>query len=901
MSKDLVIVESPAKARTISRILGNKYTVLASMGHVRDLPARRGLGIKIDQGFEPQYEVIPGRKRQVVAELRKAIADADIVYLATDPDREGEAIAWHLHELLKKARKKVEFQRVTFHEITRHAVMHAFSEPGEIDVKLVDAQQARRVLDRLVGFEVSPILWRNFNEDARSAGRVQSVALRLICEREAAIVSFEPVEYWNLHGEFSTPCGEKFPARLARLDGEKVEIGNGDLAKEVVDFANAAAFEVTKVDKAKRKKRPSPPFITSTLQQAASANLRMSANQTMRIAQELYEGVDTENGPVGLITYMRTDSVNVSKDASDSARAYIHAEFGLEYLPEKAPVYKSRSGAQEAHEAIRPTDLTMDPKTVAAFMTPRQVKLYQLIWNRFLASQMADAQYELYTIELGHKPLDSDPHTLLFRASHSTLLFPGYRKIYDLSDTEENGDDDSNNNLPEMKPEIPCGLQTLEADQKFTEPPPRFSEATLVRELENNGIGRPSTYAAIVNTIQTRKYVERKERKLAPTELGNKVNHFLVDRLNKLFAVDFTAQMEAKLDEIEQGNLAWRDMVGNFYTDFSAWLDKAQAVPELPEMRTFFAVFPAGIDWDPPVQRGRGRTYNDAEFYDSLQERLGQDKRLSVRQWNALLNLAVRYEKHLPTLDTVATDVGVMPKIQELRDRRNAQKEAVDEGETKIMVAALVHVTKWEPPTKRGRQTYDDKELCESLAAQFESGKGLTVRQQETMRKRVEKYFDQIPNYDEIAPSLSLPTLAELQKRVDDTRGIVDLARDITNFAPPAKGRRKFNEEEFVTSLIQQFDEKAFLTERQLSNLRRVVVQHSNEIADFAARSKGLELEEPQKISDVDCPQCDDGKMAERRSRGRVFFGCNKYPKCKYTNRNLEDVPARGAATADAE
>jgi DNA topoisomerase-1 len=899
MSKDLVIVESPAKARTISRILGNKYTVLASMGHVRDLPERGKLGIKVNEGFEPQYEVIPGRKRQVVAELRKAISDADVVYLATDPDREGEAIAWHLHELLKKARKKVDFQRVTFHEITRHAVMQAFSQPGEIDTKLVDAQQARRVLDRLVGFKVSPILWNKFEDRARSAGRVQSVALRLICEREATINAFEPVEYWVLQGDFATPCGEEFPARLARLDGEKVEIGNGELANEVVEFAKSRKFEVTKVDKAKRRKRPQPPFITSTLQQAASANLRMSANQTMRVAQELYEGVETDKGPVGLITYMRTDSVNVSKDASDAARAFIHAEFGLDYLPSKAPVYKSRSSAQEAHEAIRPTDLSLDPATAKPFLTPRQLKLYQLIWNRFLASQMADAKYELYTIELGHKAEAGDPHSLLFRASHSTLLFPGYRKIYDLADTEDNGEEQTNNNLPEMKPEIPCDLKKLGAEQKFTEPPPRFSEATLVRELENNGIGRPSTYAAIVNTIQTRDYVERKERKLVPTQLGFEVNGFLVDRLNELFAIDFTAQMESKLDEIEQGDVVWRDMVGSFYGEFTDWIDRAQAVPDLPEMRQFFAIFPADIKWDKPVQRGRGRVYDDADFYSSLQKRLDEDRRLSPSQWNALINLAVRYEKHLPSLDTTAEALGLMPKIQELRNQREARKAAVDDDQTRIMVEALSHVSDWEPPTKRGRQTYDDKELCASLANQFQSGKGLTVKQQETMRKRVEKYFTQIPNYDAIAAGLNLPTLAELEKRVGNTRGIVDLARDITNFAPPAKGKRRFNEEEFVGSLIQQFDEKAFLTDRQLSNLRRIVLAHKNEIADFDARATGLELEEPVVVTDVACPKCEGGKMAQRRHRGRVFYGCTNYPDCNYTNRSLEDVVQQSALAAE--
>ena len=897
MSKDLVIVESPAKARTISRILGNKYTVLASMGHVRDLPERGTVGIKIEDGFEPLYQVIP-RKKQVVAELRKAVNDAKIVYLATDPDREGEAIAWHLYELLKKARKKVEFQRVTFHEITRHAVMQAFDKPGEIDNKLVDAQQARRVLDRLVGYRVSPILWKKTSEKARSAGRVQSVALRLICEREADISNFVPVEYWVLQAEFSTPCGEKFPARLARLNGEKVEIGNGEMANQIVEFAKSSQFEVTKVDKAKRRKRPQPPFITSTLQQAASANLRLSANQTMRIAQELYEGVETDNGPAGLITYMRTDSVNVSKDASDAARAYIHAEFGLEYLPTKAPVYKSRSGAQEAHEAIRPTDLSLDPKTIAPFLEPRQLKLYQLIWNRFLASQMADAQYELYTIELGHKPEQDDPFTLLFRASHSTLLFPGYRKIYDLADTEDSGEEDGNNNLPEMKQEIVCGLGKIDADQKFTEPPPRFSEATLVRELENNGIGRPSTYAAIVNTIQERDYVERKERKLAPTELGGTVSQFLAHRLNELFAIDFTAQMEAKLDEIERGDMPWRDMVGNFFTDFDGWVKSAQALPELSAMQALAEVYPDDVKWEAPVKYGR-RTVDDAGRFKSFKERLDGGQALTADQWDSLLRISVRYQKQLPKLDEVAEKVGVLESIQEIRDKLAAERAKVNDNHTDLMADALSHVTEWEPPTKRTRQTFDDKAICTSITEQYKNGRSISVKQQNMLRRCVEKYFEQIPNYDEIAPTVGVPGKAELQARIANTRGIVDLARDITNFAPPSKGKR-FNEEDFVKSLIQQFDQKSFLTERQLSNLRRIVLAHQNEIADFAARSKGLELEEPVVVTDVACPKCDDGKMAERKHRNNTFYGCTNYPKCKYTNRNLQDVEqARAAAAAE--
>ena len=569
--KSLVIVESPAKAKTISKILGKDFTVKASVGHVRDLPAKE-MGIDIENGFTPKYIIIPG-KETVIKDLKKAAKEADTVYLAPDPDREGEAIAWHIAEEIKGKAKKV--YRVTFNEITKTAVREAMNHPTEINIQKVDAQQARRILDRLVGYELSPLLWRKVRRGL-SAGRVQSVAVRLIVDREREIEAFKQEEYWSINAEFEGSNKPTFWSKLAKYRGEKVEIRNAEQAEAAVSDIRDSRFVLSKIDKKKKKRNPAPPFITSTLQQEASRKLRFTAKKTMMMAQQLYEGIEIgEEGEVGLITYMRTDSLRVSAEAQQAAREYIAAIYGKDFVPEKPPVYKSKASAQDAHEAVRPTYLTNAPEAIKQYLSKDQLSLYKLIWNRFIASQMAPAELEQTTFEIScaAEPCKGEP---VLRASGSVVKFQGFMALY----TEGTDDvmDEGEALLPLLNQGEDLALLELQPKQHFTQPPPRYTEATLVKTLEEKGIGRPSTYAAILSTIQDRKYVQKAEGKFSPTELGAVVNDFLVERFSELMDISFTANMEENLDHIEDGKKKWAKIVKDFYKPFHAKLNEAAAV-----------------------------------------------------------------------------------------------------------------------------------------------------------------------------------------------------------------------------------------------------------------------------------------------------------------------------------
>lgn len=899
MGKSLVIVESPTKARTLSRILGDEVNIVASVGHVRDLPEKR-LGVDIKNGFEPQYEISTQRK-DVMAELSKAVKSADSVYLATDPDREGEAIAWHLFEVLKEFKKDLEFLRVTFHEITRNAVNHAFESPHKLNMNLVNAQQARRVLDRIVGYQVSPLLW-NRVERGTSAGRVQSVALRLICERQVEIDVFEPKEYWNLLANFNknseteTEAATSFVAKLHRLNGEKVDITNGEQAEAYASDATGAKYQVADVSKTPRKRNASPPFITSTLQQAASSNLRFSTDQVMRLAQQLYEGVDTGSGPSGLITYMRTDSFNVSKDAQESTRTYISEAFGAEFVPEKPNSFKARKSAQEAHEAIRPTDVNITPQVAKPFLDDRQHKLYTLIWKRFVASQMAPAQTNLYAIELENEK-DSANHTYRFRASVTIVTFEGFMRVYNLKDVEGDADEEVKQALPDLAKGAVCNLQELEREQKFTEPPPAYSEASLVRALEANGIGRPSTYAGIVRTIQKRTYVDKDRGKLIPTDLGKTVNAYLVDKMPKLFEVAFTARMEDELDTVEQGSLAWKQMMATFYDDFSEWLTEAKlgesADPEA--VGRLLGAFSDSIDWHPAEKVGR-RTYDDKKFYTSLKRQLDNGKVFSDKQWKALLILVLRYEKQLADLPAMIGELDIGEAVEEVRlemhereQKRAAQKPDED---TLRIYRCLDQVGEWDAPVQRGKRTYDDQQFYQSLVEQVEAGKTLSAAQLKALKRLIVKYRTQLANYDDLQAALELPSQAELDKTRAQLKTLLGLAAEIDEFAPPSgKGKRRFDEGEFVTSLTEQFEQGAQLTNPQISALKRLLVKHKKKIENFDDRVGDIELQPPQKKTDIDCPRCGKGKLCERPGRGgATFFGCETYPKCKYHVASLDDV-----------
>ena len=654
MARSLVIVESPAKAKTINKYLGRDYTVKASLGHVLDLPKKtlgillpgdengkkkkkrksgtkgkapekpvKRLSVNDENIFEPALEIIPGKKK-IINELRSAASSAPAVYLAGDPDREGEAICAHLAKVLskpnrfvvpedeekkaaetpdgdakkpeeKKKVKKIEYRavdpkkifRVTFNEITPKAIRAAFEKPGQVDTNLVDAQQARRVLDRLVGYKISPLLWDKVRRGL-SAGRVQTVALRLIVEREQEIRAFIPQEYWTIHAMLDAGEPPLFEAKLAKFKGEDIEVKNQEAADKIVAAVEKAKWQVASVTQKEKKRNPPPPFTTSKLQQAAYNRLRYTAKNTMRVAQGLYEGVEFgEEGSVALITYMRTDSVHVSNDALAQVRELIPARFGANYLPEKPNFYKSKKDAQEAHEAIRPTDVSRTPEDVRPFLKDDQFKLYQLIWQRFVASQMLPAIFDQTTIDIS-----AGDYT--FRATGSVQKFDGYLRVYQLpvnadSEDEEKDEEGQGKALPQVTEGQTLRLDKIRPDQHFTEPPPRYTEATLVKDLEEKGIGRPSTYASIISTIVDREYVLKDQGRFTPTMLGERVSVLLVKSFEDIFDVGFTARLEEELDEIEEGKLPWRQSVKDFWERFESDLDKASG-----EMQSYKAGIPTG-------------------------------------------------------------------------------------------------------------------------------------------------------------------------------------------------------------------------------------------------------------------------------------------------------------------
>ncbi len=563
MAKNLLIVESPAKVRTIKKFLGKDFDIRASMGHIKDLPENE-LGVDIENDFSPKYIVIP-EKRKVLSELKRAAEKCDKVYLAPDPDREGEAIAWHIASELNK--KEEDILRATFNEITKNAVLNSIKNPGKLDEKKFNAQQARRILDRLVGYKISPLLWKKVRWGL-SAGRVQSVALRLVCEREKEINEFVPKEYWTVEVLFEKD-GKQFWAKVIKHKGKKLEIANKDEAERIAEELKRSEFFVENVERKERRKNAPPPFITSILQQDAARRLWFSPKKTMLIAQRLYEGVEIEGESTGLITYMRTDSFRIADEAVKAARKFIAEKYGADYLPSVPPKFKAKKLAQEAHEAIRPTSLEYPPERVKGFLKKDEFALYELIWKRFLACQMSPAIYD-------QTGIDIKAGEYLLRASGALLKFPGFLSVYTESKDENNKNEEEEIQLPDLKTGEKLALEDLKKEQHFTQPPPRYTEATLVKELEEKGIGRPSTYATIVSTIEERKYVAKQKGKLYPTLLGCKVNELLVQNFPDLIDIAFTADMEEKLDKIEEGGMDWVKLLKDFYSPFEKKLEIAQ-------------------------------------------------------------------------------------------------------------------------------------------------------------------------------------------------------------------------------------------------------------------------------------------------------------------------------------
>jgi DNA topoisomerase-1 len=594
MAKALVIVESPTKARTITKYLGRGYTVMASVGHVKDLPTSK-LGVDVDHDFKPQYVTIKG-KAKVLAEIKKKAEEADKVFLAPDPDREGEAIAWHIAQEIRGTRKKKDGKvfRVLFNEITESAIKRALQSPGEIDMKLVHAQQARRVVDRIVGYQGSQLLWNKVRRGL-SMGRVQSVAVKLICDREQEREAFRTEEYWSITATLAGTQPPSFDAKLHSINGEDASISSGEEAQRIVEAVQGKEFLVQSIERKEKRRNPVAPFITSRLQQEAARKLHFTPKKTMTLAQQLYEGIDIgTEGPTGLITYMRTDSPRISNEAMEEARQVIQQRFGAEYLPSTPNVYKTQKAAQEAHEAIRPTSAARDPESVRQYLEPDVYKLYQLIWNRFIASQMVPAILDVTRIET--MP-DGTKARYLFRSTGTVVKFPGHTAVYlegtdkELAAQKPKGDQETEEDTEGLLPAlnegerlrlVPQEGQTVpgvNSKQHFTQPPPRYNEALLIRELEEKGIGRPSTYASIISTIQDRKYVEKTEGRFVPTETGRTVNDFLMKGFPDLINEDFTSHMEEELDEVEEGSKEWVEAVRDFYGPFTKDLEKAKSIP----------------------------------------------------------------------------------------------------------------------------------------------------------------------------------------------------------------------------------------------------------------------------------------------------------------------------------
>jgi len=595
--RSLVIVESPTKVKTIQKYLDGHFVVKASMGHVRDLP-KSTLGVDPKKNFRPKYVVAPGKKK-VLDELKKAAEKADALYVATDPDREGEAIGWHLAQELAVDKSKV--FRITFNEITERAVKSAFTRPGKIDLRKVDAQQARRVLDRLVGYKLSPLLWEKIRRGL-SAGRVQSVAVRIIVDREREIQAFQPEEYWSLHARLEAHQPPPFVATLKEVAGEKATLPDEATTREIMASLDGVPFVVRSVTRGERRRNPAPPFITSTLQQDAGRKLGFSAKKTMTVAQQLYEGVEIgEEGAVGLITYMRTDSVRIAQEAQQEARTWVQGRLGSEYIPETPPVYKSRGSAQEAHEAIRPSDVARDPKSLARVLSKDQLALYRLIWERFLGSQMTPAVYDTVSADI-------EAGRCVFRAQGQTMKFRGFTAVYEESREDETPTEEDNTEraMPLLEEGETLTLLGLDPKQHFTQPPPHYTEASLIKALEELGIGRPSTYASILGTIiNDRGYVRRERRTLFATDLGIEVTDLLKPFFPEIMDVEFTAQMEDQLDRVEDGERKWAETVQAFYEPFQRDLKRAEK--EMPGIK-------AGVETGEPCP----------ECGEALKERWGR-------------------------------------------------------------------------------------------------------------------------------------------------------------------------------------------------------------------------------------------------------------------------------------
>jgi len=832
-------VESPAKAKKINKFLGKDYTVMASVGHVRDLPQKK-LGVKVDNDFEPEY-VATARGKKVLKELKAEAKKCGNIYLAPDPDREGEAIAWHLFEALKKTVPEENFYRVTYNEITKPAILAAFENPEKIDMDRVNAQQARRILDRLVGFQGSPVVRKQIR-GANSVGRVQTVALRLVVEREKGIIDFKPETYFTVGAEVrkqEVPL-DPFTVKLARINNEPIGVKDRKLLPGAVKTQEQlegiqkeldnSPLKVSDVITKEVTRRARPPFITSTLQQSASGALGYAPARTMGIAQKLYEN--------GLITYMRTDSFNIAASALDECRGFIGNSYGAEYLPEKPNFYKSKGAAQEAHEAIRPTDVAIQPGNEGMKLDVAEQKLYKLIWQRFVSSQMVPAKIARRTVEVEA----GSENTYLFRATSSDIVFPGYMKasgIEAAADKPKNDEGESNETaLPPLVQGESLDVLDWLSEQKETKPVARYTEASLIKALEENGVGRPSTYAAIMSKLDEREYVVKEKRSLIPTPLGMELVELVLKTEEKLksdnkvdlFETHFTADMESKLDDVEEGKIEWTAMMQEFYPSLLEWIEHAKETADPVLVQKCFQALENVTEWAEPVKSGR-RVYDDHKTFEDLKEKVGEGERLSKRQGEMLHKMCCRYIKQVPE---------ELAKELELVEPEAVRPDTVRKLE-------LLSGLKYEEPRTVGKRTYDDGKFIVSLGDQVKMGKRLSERQVAYLDTLLTKYSEQIENFEEIRKELKLDEKKEV---VADPAIAPILAafESVAEWAEPVKrGKRVFDDKEFIESLSSQFKAKGTLSDRQVAALKRTVAKYAAQIPDYAGLQEQHELPAPRK------------------------------------------------------
>ena len=841
MSKKLVIVESPAKAKKINSFLGSDYKVMASVGHVRDLPPKK-LGVDPEKGFEPEYAET-SRGKKILKELKGVAKTCETIYLAPDPDREGEAIAWHLFEALKKTTSEDNFYRVTYNEVTKAAILSAFNNPQKIDMNRVNAQQARRVLDRLVGFQGSPVVRRQIR-GANSVGRVQTVALRLVVEREYEIENFTSEKYFTVGAQVRKQKEpfDPFLLKLARINNEPVGTKDRKLlagAVKTIEQLNCielelrdSALEVTDISTKEVTRKARPPFITSTLQQSASGALSFTPARTMGVAQKLYES--------GLITYMRTDSFNIAQTAQSECREFIKIHYGEEFIPEKANIYSRKSSsAQEAHEAIRPTDVAVRPNDSGLNLEPAEQKLYKLIWERFVASQMVPARISRRTVEAEA----GNENSYLFRATSSDILFPGYMQASGIEAAvdRKKQDEEEDGLIPPL--ELNESLDVIDwlTEEKETKPVARYSEASLIKALEENGVGRPSTYAAIMSKLDEREYVEKVKRSLMPTELGRELVG-LVKRTemklktgNKtdLFEVNFTANMEDRLDEVEAGRVEWTQMMESFYPSLLEWIDHAKETADPQWVARCLEALSNVREWSEPVKTTK-RTYDDQKTFMDIKETTDSGELLSKRQGEMLFKMCCRYYHQIPD-----------SYIKELELK---EPEAVRE-DTSYKLSLLKDIV-FEAPAKVGKRVYDDSKFVKSLGEQVTMEKRLSDRQIAYLDSLLGKYADQIDNFEEIKANLKLGE--KIKVDADPTTApILEMLDKITNWAEPTKrGKREFNDKSFYESLASQFKSKGALSERQLAALKKMAARYAEQLPNYLDLQDELGLPAPRKVKE---------------------------------------------------